>query len=458
MKQLALQRTISALLAIFMLGVLVCSAPCFTALADGGLYVTGYSVQDATGNELQKVSPGDKCTIVVSLRDGRFSEIPAKTDSSGNIVNVKITSTAAFSSPSLSDIRQTTPTIEGGELSYAIIFKDITYIGGENALAFDVAYIDGQVAMQNISCGISQCQGSSQQAGSKASLMVRDISYGSGSVEAGQTFTLVITSYNTSKSASLTDVKTTIGLPSSLALASGSNVTLTESVSAGGAYSSTFQLQALSSAETGPANITIDYQYYIQGSDTPLSASQIIAIPLVQPDRFSFTSVTIPDQATVGEEVTVTLNYVNKGKGTLYNLSTSATVDGGTATPLDPYLGNLASGTKGSADFTIVASTAGTLTGTATLTYEDVNGVEVQQTTEFSIPVTQAAAAGWDDYDMSFTEDVIPTPAESGMPVWGWVLLVLGVVGAVIVLIILRKKKAAKRAQMLSEDDEDEDF
>jgi hypothetical protein len=456
MKQMALQRTISALLAIFMLGILVCSAPCFTALADGGLYVTGYSVQDAAGNELQKVSPGDKCTIVVSLRDGRFSEIPSKTDSSGNIVNVKITSTAAFTSPSLGDIRQTTPTIEGGELSYAIIFKDITYTGGENALAFDVAYIDGQVAMQNISCGISQCQGSAQQTGSKASLMVRDISYGTGSIEAGQTFTLVITSYNTSKSVNLTDVKTSIGLPSSLALASGSNVTLTESVSAGGAYSSTFQLQALSSAETGPANITVDYQYYIQGSETALTASQVIAIPLVQPDRFSFTSVTVPDQATVGEEVTVTLNYVNKGKGMLYNLSTSATANGGTATPLDPYLGNLASGTKGSADFTIVAGTAGTLTGTAILTYEDINGVEVQQTAEFSIPVTEAATVTPDDYDMSFTEEV--TPTESGMPVWGWVLLVLAVVCAVVVLIILRKKKAAKRAQMLSEDDEDEDF
>jgi uncharacterized membrane protein YeaQ/YmgE (transglycosylase-associated protein family) len=241
-----------------------------------------------------------------------------------------------------------------------------------------------------------------------------------------------------------------------LALASGSNVTLTESVSAGGAYSSTFQLQALSSAETGPANITVDYQYYIQGSETALTASQVIAIPLVQPDRFSFTSVTVPDQATVGEEVTVTLNYVNKGKGMLYNLSTSATANGGTATPLDPYLGNLASGTKGSADFTIVAGTAGTLTGTAILTYEDINGVEVQQTAEFSIPVTEAATVTPDDYDMSFTEEV--TPTESGMPVWGWVLLVLAVVCAVVVLIILRKKKAAKRAQMLSEDDEDEDF
>ena len=73
----------------------------------GAFEILGYSVQDAAGNEIQKVTPGTKCRIVVAVRDGRFTSAPTKYDSYGNTVNVKITSTDSFASPSFGDIKQT---------------------------------------------------------------------------------------------------------------------------------------------------------------------------------------------------------------------------------------------------------------------------------------------------------------------------------------------------------------
>lgn len=433
----------------------------------GSLYVTGYTVLNADGNEVQKVSPGQKCQIIVSVRDSRFDSVPAAADAYGNIVNVKITSTASFASPSFGDIRQTTPAVENGELKFAVIFNDITYLGGDNTLKFDIAYAQMPVAMQSVSCGISQCQTDTQKANSaKPMVMVKSADYGGANISAGQAFTLTLTSYNTSKTAEITDVKTTLTLPASLTLAAGSNTVLREALGAGGSYTTTFELQAQSSAETGVANLTVDYQYYIKGTDQQLSSSQMITVPLVQPERFSFTSMELPQEAYVGEEITLTLNYVNKGKGTLYNLSSEIAASGAKAAASDPYLGNLASGTQGSADFMVTADGPGTVTGTITLVYEDVNGREKKQTKEFTLTVSAAPAnggiPGMGDMPGMGGMDGVPGGAgvpRAGMPLWGWGLIAAAAIAAAVTAIVLLKKKKAKRmAALLAEDDADEEF
>ena len=58
--------------------------------------------------------------------------------------------------------------------------------------------------------------------------------------------------------------------------------------------------------------------------------------------------------------------------------------------------------------------------------------------------------------DMSFDpgSDPMPMPEENaGMPVWGWILIVLGVLGAgAAALIVIKKKKAKKKAAQLTEE------
>lgn len=78
-------------------------------------YITGYTVTPQLGvaGELQRIQPGQKCCIIVSICDPRFTKIPGD-EAHNNALqkmmeqafpNVKITSTYNFASPSLGDIQ-----------------------------------------------------------------------------------------------------------------------------------------------------------------------------------------------------------------------------------------------------------------------------------------------------------------------------------------------------------------
>ncbi|MEG1322832.1 MAG: cell adhesion protein, partial [Ruthenibacterium sp.] len=156
-------------------------------------------------------------------------------------------------------------------------------------------------------------------------------------------------------------------------------------------------------------------------------------------------------------EGTLTLGFVNKGKGILYNLS--AEISGNLENPSQmQYVGNLASGTEGSVDFDILAKTAGTVSGVITLTYEDINGVEKKQTKEYSAVVGEAPATdpGMDGMGPMMPEE---PEAKKGLPWWGWALIAGGGLTAIVVIVkIIKKKKAKKIERELAEDNDDEDF
>lgn len=431
-------------------------AQCSVTLPTGGsgsLYVTAYAVQDANGNEKQHIGVGEKCQIVVGVRDGRFTSIPTKTDAYGNIANFKITTTTSFATPTFGDIRMTSPKMVDGELEYAIVFNDIMYTGGENKLGIDVAYNDQSIAMQNLSVGISQCFNPAAVSTTKPTVMVRDFSFGGANVSAGTTFTLNLNSYNTSQIQGISDVTTTVTLPATITIAGGSNVALHPVVAPSGAFTDTFQLHVQNSAETGVANVTVAYSFYVQGTETPITSTQVVAVPIVQPDRFSFTSLDVPDEMYAGEENTITVNYVNKGKGILYNVS--AEIAGNIDNPgQGQYMGNLNSGTEGSVDFAVKTDGIGPVSGVITISYEDVNGTVKKQTQEFSAQMLPAHTGG----DMPIMPDIEAPQEEAGMPWWGWTLIGLGGVGgAAAVVAGVKKAKAKKRAAELADSEDDEE-
>lgn len=428
-------------------------------VAGGAVKVTGYTVLDAAGNEIQKVQPGQKCQIVISLLDERYTTLPGNAE--GNYASVKVTSTDSFASPSIGDIRLTT--IVGKDVSqglkFGIIFNDITYIGGSNKLSFDLSYADQRVELVNLSQAISQCSagGASGNSSIKPSVMVKDSSYGKPQIAAGETFTLNLTSYNTSGSTGISNVTTTLTLPETLTLAGGSNSVMTANVAAGGNFTNAFQLMAQPSAATGIANITVQYTFYSATGEEQLTASQMITVSIVQPDRFSFSSMEVPPEIFTGEENTISLGFVNKGKGILYNVS--AEISGNLKNPGQAqYLGNLQPGAEGSVDFVIASDTAQTVAGTITLTYEDIAGNQTTQTKEYSVTVTEMTGM-----DESFPGgDVVPgggeavEPPSTGMPVWGWaIIVILVVVGAIVAFKIVKKRKAQKELKELEEEDED---
>lgn len=64
-------------------------------------------------------------------------------------------------------------------MRYAVVFNDITYLGGENKLSFDLSYKNQKVSLVNLTQAISQCVGASSTEGGKSSaLVVKSASYG----------------------------------------------------------------------------------------------------------------------------------------------------------------------------------------------------------------------------------------------------------------------------------------
>ncbi len=446
--------------------------------AGGSAFVAAYNVVDGSGAEIVNLYPGTACTVAFIVVDTRFQDseatpwmgYAARADLSANI-HAKISS-SNFSSVTGTDASVQKRENVDGSLSYAVIFRDTVYQGTDNGFSFDLSFtknvngLDQSMGVQSttLSQPIAQCakEGDGIKT-AKPSVMVKDSNYGATAIDAGSTFALTLTSYNTSKTRGITDVKTTISLPTQLTLASGSNMVLTESVAAGASFANTFQLQAQSSAETGVVNITVDYSYYEKDSETALTSSQLITVAITQPDRFSVTSIDIPTDMYTTQEDIITVNFVNKGKSILYNLSTEISGDMDTMVAEDPYVGNVAAGTQSSADFTIMSAAAGTHTGVITITYEDINGKLKTQTVDYEVTVSDMPT-----YDGGGTvgPEVIPeeTPAGFAMPWWGWAIIAVLLIAIIIVLRkIIKNRHAAKIARELeqgsgAEADEDEDF
>ena len=159
----------------------------------------------------------------------------------------------------------------------------------------------------------------------------------------------------------------------------------------------------------------------------------------------------------MGEEGYASVSFVNKGKGIIYNVSAEITGDGITTTEGNQFIGNIAAGTESSADFTIQTANAGTLTGLLTVTYEDEKGNAKTLTKEFSMTVEEMQMGGGDTMGGGMDTMVPMEPEPTGVPVWVWIVVGVGVVAAVVVVLVVLKKKKAKRraAQLMEDDDED---
>lgn len=91
----------------------------------------------------------------------------------------------------------------------------------------------------------------------------------------------------------------------------------------------------------------------------------------------------MPNIVNAGEETTITMDYVNKGKGDVSNVEASVEGDGITATQAKQYVGNVASGASGSIGFAFTADKPGETEAKLTVTYENSDGQP--QTKEFPV-------------------------------------------------------------------------
>lgn len=449
-----------------------------SGITSGTPYITGYTVTPQLGvaGELQRIQPGQKCCIIVSICDPRFTKIPGD-EAHNNALqkmmeqafpNVKITSTYNFASPSLGDIQiggfaygknnSSGAPWEAGPLEYHVSFNDITYLGGSNKLSFDVSY-SGQQGLElvNLSQNISQCVGATNVEGGKASaIVVRSAGYGGGSVVAGQQFTLTADVFVTAGTTGAENVAVSLTLPEQVTVVSGSSQIFVGNMAAGESTSVNFLLNASATAAAGSANITINVNGNAASDGAALTTTMPITVPIVQPERFEISRTDFPEVINMGEETYGSVSFVNKGKGTIYNVSAELRGEGFTTTEGNQFVGNVASGTESSADFTISPTQAGSINAQLVITYENEQAEEKTITKDITFTVEEMS---FEDPGMMPGMGDMPTePTQTGMPLWAWAVIVVlaaGVVATVVVIVRKKIKKRKENEKLMEEDDED---
>lgn len=353
-------------------------------------------------------------------------------------------------------------TVEG---YYEVKFTGLRYSGNSNKLTFRTrkgSYIGDVTAV------VSECI-SKQDAIKEPSkddddddsklevetpyVIVSKYSYGGGNVTAGDTFPLSLTIYNTSETEVVGNMMVTVAVPEGLMLTSSSNTFYVEELDKHASITKSMQVTAKVDAkpQSHTVDVSMKYQYVDDRVNSRRSAetTEKIAIPVVQVDRFQVTAVDIPMESMLGEEISVTVNFVNKGRSEAYNLS--AEIDGNIQNPgQNQNLGNLASGATGTADFFIQPSEVGMCTGEIKITYEDTNMEEKSATIRYNTNIKSA-----EEYmggGMIVGGGGIGMPGEGEMPIEekksSWPLIAgICVVVAIPVIVIIKKKLDAKRKE-----------
>ena len=175
-----------------------------------------------------------------------------------------------------------------------------------------------------------------QIAGPVPNIIITNFTYGDGSVAVGSTFNLGFTFQNMGKVA-VSNMVVTVDGGENFAISGGTNTFYYDALNAGAALTQTVPMQTLASAKNGAQGIDISFKYeYVDGAARSSNTSDIkISVPVSQPDRFELNDPVVPNIVNAGEETTITMDYVNKGKGDVSNVEASVEGDGITATQMD---------------------------------------------------------------------------------------------------------------------------
>ena len=278
--------------------------------------------------------------------------------------------------------------------------------------------------------------------------------YGGSSVAAGSSTNLSFSFTNTSKTIKIENVMVTVTGGQDLMLNGSTNTFYFESVAASGSKTVTVPMKAaqLISASAQDVKIDVTYEYVDQNARKSGNATLSLSVPLYQPDRFELSEPKTSYTGYVGEETSLTIDYVNKGKSAINNVE--ATISGDIDSPT-PYqrVGTIDGGKNGTIAFAVTPQLEGENQVKIVITYEDSNGNTKERVFEATVEAMayEPTDPGMDDPGM-----IDPEPAHT-FP-WKYIIIALVVI-AIIALIVLRarKKKAKQKAEQALWDKWDEE-
>lgn len=266
-------------------------------------------------------------------------------------------------------------------------------------------------------------------------------------VTAGEEFQLTVTLKNSLTTKSVRNMLVTVDTGNlQINLLEDSNVFPVEKIAAGGETELILHFNSDASIPAGKYNLNFSFKY--DSSKTlNLSAAGSTIVDIRQPANMELVMPRFPESVTVGETVPLSLQVMNMGRDSMYNVR--CIVSGfGLAPSNTGYIGTMSAGSSAmtEVELYIIALNAtegnengnqyGNTTGTVTLIYEDDTGSEFQQSVTFETEVQRPVV------EIPQTQD---TQEEIERASLGWwvVILVLGglIVAAYIGFVAFRKRK-----------------
>lgn len=273
-------------------------------------------------------------------------------------------------------------------------------------------------------------------------IIIRNYSYGE-KVTAGQVFDLEMEMANTSSLAAAENVVVSLETGEGISINSSSNTVYIPKLGAGEANKQTVRVQALFQSKLQSPKITITFKYeYVDGRERKQATStETIAIPVYQPDRFELKTPVYSENFRQNEEATISVPYVNKGRGQVFNVE--ARLEGDiNALEKDLTLGNFEAGKSGTIDFVVTPQNQGVFEGKIVVTYED----EAMQVKTEEVPLNVTVAEAQEQMTEAFNEE---QEGKKGLP-----LIPLAAAGTALLIIIAAALKARKKGAGKEEKEE----
>lgn len=404
-----------------------------------------------------EIAKGNYVDLTLYVNDPDFAAFVASQGDSYNAENFSVTTPgdSSFLAGNTNPAADAKIAATADGKGYTITLTGVYYVGGsDNTLKLIVTQGNYNAIL---SCKIDNAtihpetpddnKDNNEPVAAQPYVIISSYSYGKGDLVAGETRNVTMTFRNTSKTMAVENMMVTITMPDAMMLTSSSNSFYIESLAAEGTITKTVNVTVKPTAAAQSHSMTLDFTYdYMDGSTRRnAKTTETISMPVLQVDRFTVTGIDLSPQIFIGEETGLSVNFVNKSRTEIYNLSAKLSCEALTNNGEEQYLGNLGSGTTSSADFYITPSDAGDIVGEVIITYEDTN---MNQRT-VSVPFTTKAMSYEDVYgpmdpgmDPGFDPGMVEEPTDNGGFPWFWVVagvVVLG--GGAFVLLKLRKNK-----------------
>ena len=419
------------------------------------------------GSPADKVHPsseivkGNYVDLTMYVTDEDFLSLYDTTGYSKDNFSVTTPSDSSFLAGSGAGAEIEKWTVNGSDKGMVIQLTGVYYVGGnDNTLKLIItqgnynAIVTCKIDNATIVPTDDSKNDDTETTAAQPYVIISSYSYGGSDLVAGETRNITMTFRNTSKTMAVENMMVTMTLPDAMMLTSSSNSFYIESLAAEGTVTKTVNVTVKPTAAAQSHSLSVDftYDYLDNGVRRNAKTTETISMPVLQVDRFTVTGIDLPQQIFIGEENNLSVNFVNKSRTDIYNLSAKLSCDALSNNGEEQYLGNLSSGTTSSADFYITANDKGEIVGEVIITYEDTN---MNQRT-VSVPFVTSAVSYDDIYGPTDPVDPIDPvgPAEpeaTGFP-WFWVIVGVVVVAAGVFLYLKLRKNKKESV------DEDEDI